>query len=386
MASVASDSSTDVAQAHLKSNAVSFASGHVRALDGLRFFAFLGVFVWHALQNSASLRPWVTYGTLGVQVFFVLSGFLIGGILLEWRGRREMTLATRLKIFYIRRSLRIFPLYYLVLSILLILPFIGIPYIGGSENFFWNASYLTNFRMYFGGEFGVLSHFWSLAIEEHYYLLAPLVIFLVPMRGLAWAFVTCWIGVAIARALFALSGDENAHVLSPMQFDCMTVGMAAAMIQHRSDFLGVDYRNAITMSKLMGFLVVPVFALERSGPVALSVFAKATSQWVFAVAVGGLVLTLWNSKSFVLSRWLSMRPLPYLGKISYGLYVFHFPCLLLAYVWLSPFMAYGTAIPGLFMTLGISMLSWHFFEGPINAQRQRFSRVPSQAKTSTTAN
>jgi peptidoglycan/LPS O-acetylase OafA/YrhL len=123
----------------------------------------------------------------------------------------------------------------------------------------------------------------------------------------------------------------------------------------------------------MGFLVVPVFALERSGHIALSIFGKATSQWVFAIAIGGLVLTLWNSKSFILSRWLSMGPLPYLGKISYGLYLFHFPCLLLTYVWLSPFMAHGTAIPGLFMTLGISMLSWHFFDGPINAQRRRFS-------------
>jgi peptidoglycan/LPS O-acetylase OafA/YrhL len=232
--------------------------------------------------------------------------------------------------------------------------------------------------MYFGGQFGVLSHFWSLAVEEHYYLLAPLVIFLVPMRGLAWSFVTCWIGVAIARILFALSGDEIAFVLSPMQFDCMTVGMAAAMIQHRIDFLGVDYRGAIAIAKLMGFLVVPVFALERSGPIVLSLFGKATSQWVFAVAVAGLVLTLWNSKSPVLSRWLSMGPLPYLGKISYGLYVFHFPCLLLAYVWLSPLMAHGTAIPGLFMTLVISMLSWHFFEGPINAQRKRFSSAQTR--------
>src|SRR5262249_33480006 len=124
-----SDSSTDVAQAHLKGTTIPSTSGHVRALDGLRFFAFLGVFVWHALQNSPSLRPWVSYGALGVQVFFVLSGFLIGSILLEQRDRCEIKLATRLKIFYIRRSLRIFPLYYLTLSILLILPFIGIPYI-----------------------------------------------------------------------------------------------------------------------------------------------------------------------------------------------------------------------------------------------------------------
>jgi peptidoglycan/LPS O-acetylase OafA/YrhL len=70
-----------------------------------------------------------------------------------------------------------------------------------------------------------------------------------------------------------------------------------------------------------------------------------------------------------------MTPLPYLGKISYGLYVFHFPCLLLAYVWFSPFIAHGTAIPGLLMTVGASMLSWHFFEKPMNAQKKGFSYV-----------
>ena len=278
MASVVRDSSTELAQGHLKGTAVLPALGHVGALDGLRFFAFFGVFVWHALQNSPSLRPWVSYGTLGVQVFFVLSGFLIGSILLEQRDRRDVTLANKLKTFYIRRSLRIFPLYYLALLILLVLPLIGMPYVGGSTNLFWNAFYLTNFRMYFGGEFGVLSHFWSLAVEEHFYLLAPLVIFLSPMRGLAWAFVGCWISVAIARVLFALSDEENAHVLSPMQFDCMTVGVAAAMIQHRGNFLGIDYRGAIAIAKLMGFLIVPVFALERSGSIALALFGKATSQ------------------------------------------------------------------------------------------------------------
>ena len=92
---------------------------HNRALDGLRFFAFLLVFFFHALQWSRwGNLPFIRFGFLGVPIFFVLSGFLIGGILLDLRSKDGLGLCAKLKSFYIRRSLRIFPVYYLFIAIL----------------------------------------------------------------------------------------------------------------------------------------------------------------------------------------------------------------------------------------------------------------------------
>jgi peptidoglycan/LPS O-acetylase OafA/YrhL len=348
---------------------------HVRSLDGIRFFAFFGVFVFHALQNNPRLRPWVTYGSLGVQVFFVLSGFLIGGILIDLQTQTEIPLATRLKTFYIRRALRIFPLYYMVLLVLLALPLVGITAIGGREFFFWNAAYLTNIKMYFdggSGGMGGLSHFWSLSVEEHFYLISPLLMLTVPTRTLSVGFVGLWVACAVARLVAGLRGDGELYLLSPLQFDCMTLGIAAAMIQARGEFLGVDSSRAMTIAKRCGLAILPLFAL-RHVPWSWAQIAGATLEhWVFAAAVAGFVLSVWQSGNTRISRFLSIAPLPYLGKISYALYVFHLPCLVLAYVWFSPYLNHGTAIPALAMTVLLSMVSWRWFEGPINDQKRRF--------------
>src|ERR1039457_564520 len=123
---------------------------HNHALDGLRFFAFLMVFFFHALQWS----PWgnwpiIRFGYLGVPIFFVLSGFLIGGILLDLKDKTRpgFGLGAKLKTFYIRRALRIFPVYYLFIAFqALFLVLSGRPDSVASDSFFWHLSYLTNFR------------------------------------------------------------------------------------------------------------------------------------------------------------------------------------------------------------------------------------------------
>src|SRR5512137_1983959 len=146
-------------------------ASHNRSLDGLRFFAFLLVFFFHALQWS----PWgnwpiIRFGYLGVPIFFVLSGFLIGGILLDLRDKQRpgFDLSAKLKTFYIRRSLRIFPVYYLFIGILALLLFTsGRSDPVANDSFFWHLTYLTNFRSFFAGMDHIRQgHFWSLAVEE----------------------------------------------------------------------------------------------------------------------------------------------------------------------------------------------------------------------------
>jgi peptidoglycan/LPS O-acetylase OafA/YrhL len=153
-------------------------------LDGLRAFAVFAVMLHHFLPlNRVLPEDFVTLGSLGVRLFFVLSGFLITGILLRCRQRAsdgETKPSQQLRRFYVRRFLRIFPVYYVTLGIVALL---NLPTV--RESFFWHVAYLSNFLFSFLGRFeGPLSHFWSLAVEEQFYLLWPWLIVFAPRRFL----------------------------------------------------------------------------------------------------------------------------------------------------------------------------------------------------------
>src|SRR4051812_48057385 len=139
---------------------------HRPQLDGLRFFAFLAVFVYHARQESA---PW---GWAGVQFFFALSGFLITRILIQ---KESEALGADLRRFYFRRTLRIFPLYYAIIALVALTHRL--------DNKIWFVTYLYNIRAYFDRSLDdMLGHFWTLCVEEHFYLLFPLVLLTTPGR------------------------------------------------------------------------------------------------------------------------------------------------------------------------------------------------------------
>ncbi len=142
-------------------------------LDGLRAIAVMAVVFQHfAPSGWSKVIPW---GGLGVTLFFVLSGYLITGILLK--GREEPGM---LRHFYIRRALRIFPVYY---ATLLIAALLAIPPV--RETFWWHAFYLSNVLFALKNSyFGAVSPFWSLAVEQHFYLIWPWVVLFVPRKRL----------------------------------------------------------------------------------------------------------------------------------------------------------------------------------------------------------
>ncbi len=357
-------------------------TAHVRSLDGLRFFAFFGVFVFHALQNgSDSVRRVVGYGALGVQVFFVLSGFLIGGGLLELAKARPVPLGRRMRVFYARRALRIFPVYYALLAALLILQWSGQRQVGGSESFWWNATYTTNVKFAVDGSInaGGLSHLWSLSVEEHFYLLAPLLILCCSVRVVSWVCVVGSVVAVAGRAIVEASGNTAATLLSPFQFDCILIGIAAAIVQAKGSFLGIDRRRTGRISMAATAVLVPVLLVRQFDRSAARVLAAASENFALALAVAGLILVLWSSGWPAVAALLSLRPFPYLGKISYAMYLFHLPLLVFASSWFD-FLPAGTAIPALAMTVALAALSWHFFEGPINALKRRFP-LPAPAIT-----
>jgi len=350
---------------------------HNRALDGLRFMAFLMVYFFHALQWS----PWgnwpiIRFGYLGVPIFFVLSGFLIGGILLDLKDKTRpgFGLGAKLKTFYIRRALRIFPVYYLFIGILAVLVLSGRPDPVASDSFFWHLSYLTNFRSFAAGMDHIRQgHFWSLAVEEHFYMLAPLVVLLVGPRTLVRLLAGVIVAVAVARALIDHSGSSRDFwVLSPMQFDLLGLGIATAIIERKGQFAGISARGLRSIG-LGGAIFFVLFIAHYYRPVHGTGGLFATFGPIsLGLATAALVLTLWQRPTWFVSRIFAFRPFAYFGQISYGLYLFHPNCL----GWSSRY--YGTfnltnAWVGLAVTLAVAMVSWHLFEKPINNLKNRFA-------------
>ena len=170
------------------------AAQYMPQLDSLRAFAVLAVVVHHS--PLVAFVP-IPFGAIGVRLFFVLSGFLITGILLRCRDDRpDGSPGDRwfsLRQFYIRRFLRIFPLYYFVVTCAVILNY------GCARSLLpWLLTYTLNVQLAISGEWNEFSHFWSLAVEEHFYLAWPWVVLFVPRR---------WVGSA--AVLLVLTGPAN---------------------------------------------------------------------------------------------------------------------------------------------------------------------------------
>lgn len=357
---------------------------HNRSLDGLRFFAFLLVFFFHALQWS----PWgnwpvIRFGFLGVPIFFVLSGFLIGGILLDLKAkvRPGFGLWAKLKTFYIRRALRIFPVYYLFIGILVLLMLLsGTPDPVARENLPWHLAYLTNFRSFFVGMDRIRQgHFWSLAVEEHFYLIAPLIVLVVSRKTLVRLLGGVILAVAAARfAIYRAGSPRDFWVLSPMQFDLLGLGIATAVIDRHGSCCRIGARGLRYLGiagALFFVLYIRRFYLGRPG---IGVYYATFGPISLGFATAAAVLTLWQEPARWSAKILAFRPFAYFGQISYGLYLFHPNCL----GWSSKYFGDYTlanSLAGLAITLAVAMLSWHVFEKPINNLKNRFGYTERRA-------
>jgi peptidoglycan/LPS O-acetylase OafA/YrhL len=283
-------------------------------LDGLRTFAVLLVFLHHWSLPESGL------GIIGVQLFFVISGFLITGILLGLRElieKGQSSLSHSLRQFYIRRALRIFPLYYACLILFVILDRFEIR-----ETAPWYFLYAANIRFFLLGTFeGPLSHFWTLAVEEQFYLIWPLLVLLIPRGGikpLLWVLILC---APITRISISLAvGDHFAstHTLLPANFD--TLGLGALGACWRAE--GFDRIVVQRITRLLLPLCLIEMVAARVVPEGRVFFTAVDSS---AVAVVSLWLVLKAGAGFrgAFGTVLSNGLVRFLGRLSYGLYVWH---------------------------------------------------------------
>jgi peptidoglycan/LPS O-acetylase OafA/YrhL len=369
---------------------------HVPALDGVRGLAILMVMVKHffiGFESSLVAGPgggpvknldWFVYtiskmGFVGVDLFFVLSGYLITGILLDTKGEQGF-----FKRFYIRRTLRIFPLYYAFLAVVFFIwPVVqaqlSIPpndwVRNAPEHQVWYWTYTANIFFAKDQTFHGLFIMWSLCVEEQFYMVWPFVVFLLSRSGLKRACVICvFLALALRMGCVLMGWRELVPVvLMPTRIDTLAIGAWLAITAREPGGL------AAVLGKAKWVLLV---AVGLGGALGVAGFGGGRTGWVSAigmtpVALAFGVLMLWVAglpAENIIPRFFSWGVLRFFGKYAYCLYVVHtfLQGILFHYVKDDTFVERiaGSALPGRFIFVGINMvasiavalLSWNLLE------------------------
>jgi peptidoglycan/LPS O-acetylase OafA/YrhL len=376
---------------------------HIPALDGLRGLAVLGVMLFHFLpysHPSGQANPLVKYGLLavhvgqtGVDLFFVLSGFLITGILLDTKGRPRY-----FSNFYMRRTLRIFPLYYGVLIFWLALPTLirAGSWSAAADELrlqVWLWCYATNFAAMLHIPVPA-EHFWSLAVEEHFYLVWPLVVYLTSRRGLRYVCLGLIVGALGCRAAFGLLGLSTFHP-TPCRMDVLGCGGLLALAATRPGGL-----RAVAPLARWGLLAclagtVPLYvATSGSHALAVGVFKHTLAAGLYSCL---LVVVVCADRRGAVGRAFNGGFLRTFGKYSYGLYVFHALLLPLFDRWLPlgpmtersgsfVLAALARAAGATAVSFAVAWLSWHLYEKQFLKLKRFFAyQKPSIARPDRTA-
>ena len=288
------------------------AMGYMPQLDGLRALAVLTVLIQHWGGSHLNVSG-IPIGGFGVGLFFVLSGYLITGILLENKSNSRGENATNLKRFWARRVLRIFPVFYAAIALGCLFKIPGV-----SDHWVWHVPYLTNVRLYFlddGRSLGYATHFWTLAIEEQFYMFWPMVILFAPNRTIpilvALAIMTAPVWRAV-HSSFLIPHSSVSWALLPNQLDYLGMGALMAV------FRGSGRLKAKHFSIIAVTVGALGFAICHFG----NCFGSIKQTFV-SLNFCGIIIAASSGIRGPIGRFLESRPMTFLGRISYGIYVFH---------------------------------------------------------------
>jgi peptidoglycan/LPS O-acetylase OafA/YrhL len=366
---------------------------HLKSLDGLRGFAFLMVFFCHIypLCNQDPFSHLRSIGWLGVDLFFVLSGFLITGILYDTLHQPHY-----FRNFYARRGLRLFPVYVVVVAIV-----IAINYSVGGHLTLWAIPFFfygSNIVRDAGKDIGMIgfidvSHFWSLAVEEQFYFFWPFVLFFVrSRRAILWI---CALGSLFAIILRLVAVEHDHFFLGtpyfelPMRLDSLLSGGALAMLMRSARGIRFLTPARLHVGIVVGGLTLLfcIFSVRSisSGAIPMVRYGYFGASLLFASVVA---LTLQTGSWAYRAGSLSV--LRTFGRYSYGLYLIHFLAnaeVQRLYLWShqcnvggvssAPVLTHVAAIlfclGYLALLLGIAMVSYHTLELPLLRMKRYFA-------------
>ena len=274
-------------------------------LDSIRFFAVLLVIFSHWLPTNIVVKMIPNIGNIGVSIFFVLSGYLITANLVKLR---KYSLKKAFTIFYINRVLRIFPIYYLLLLTFLIL---NISFFDSSYKYY--LMYLTNFLVFRTGNWpGMFSHLWSLAVEEQFYLFWPILVLFFKEKKLDLIILfTFVISIILKLTSFFFVKNQFIDLLPFSQFDLFMFG---AYLTVKKDYL-VSRTQEFSQYKLTLSLVFTSILVVITGD---NYLIKNISVGFFSTFL--ILVINFNRTIFKL---FDFKPFIFLGRISYGLYLYH---------------------------------------------------------------
>jgi peptidoglycan/LPS O-acetylase OafA/YrhL len=343
-------------------------------LDGIRFIAIATVVLGHYFPSYAHVLP---DASLGVRIFFVLSGFLITGILLRARTAAANTgtpLSFTLRHFYIRRVLRIFPVYYLAVFLAVLLNETKAP-----GSLIALLSFTSNWWMVRNDSgLGVASPYWSIAVEEQFYLLWPLLMLFVARTHLGAAIIaTLAIGLVSKLLAFALGLPVFFASISTFgALDALAAGAVLAYLAKQQKFELIR-----KLSTAAGWISIPAYAViyaSEAFKIAMPDFVSSLRFCVYPLLGFWLVERATFAPSWRVGRLLEFAPFVYVGRISYGIYAYHMlmygaASMLLLYLGYPQDAFKGTRqLILMLLTLAFAAASWHFFEAPINRLKNRF--------------
>lgn len=346
------------------------------AYVGLRCVLLMAVLqghYWFEATSDSRVHPL----TFAVPCFFALSGYLISHTLFAYEHKPWKEGA---KVFYLRRALRILPPFYLVLLIAYL--WHGIPYLA------WQASYLMNFKIYLLsayepayfaqylrlGDVNAI-HFWSVDVEEQFYLLYPLFVAATHRRGrTAWLLGAIALSVACRAYFYETQYATFYGGLTPVAGEFILWGCLLAWWDHRGKLVWL--RNSVALYGSLGLFLLLVTHDQSYGPWAQ--WKPPHHQSVYAILLAVFLLSLRYSSQSWLAWLLSRKPLAVIGQMSYGAYLIHAFCnpivdaLLAEVPSLILFERCPRAVAGPLVTLAAAALLWYGFERPIDSIRRRY--------------
>jgi len=299
----------------------------IQSLDALRGFAALFVMMYHiTMQSTPHSAPAIAFkqlfslGWSGVDLFFVLSGFLITGLLVEAKGSTNY-----FRVFYARRALRILPLYYVTLIVLFGGPlFVKLPhdFVVPLRDQLWFWVYLQNFH-WLGSKFaGLTGPLWSLAIEEQFYLVWPLLILLASRKQALWLCAGC-LALSVGYRTFALNSTLHldTYYSTQARLDGLSIGSAITLLAADPGWLTRIRR------------IVPAIAIGSTVMLATSGLKLSGTHGPFypllylsvALIYGCLLIVALRTDFSGPAKILRSRFLRFYGRYSYALYVVHVP-------------------------------------------------------------
>lgn len=358
-------------------------SFYVPELDSLRFLAFLGVFAFHTRFRYAGLSPALGNmiltidgaGAFGVDLFFVLSAYLITNLLLR---EKRTTGSLNVSAFYLRRILRIWPLYFFFLGIASLLPLLdaaqhlGWKYLAGYS--LLTGNWVT---ILFGVPSSVANPLWSISMEEQFYLCWPALVKRLSIRGLGLAAIVMLITSNLTRLLvFVLIHPRNESIWfnTFTRLDPIALGILLALLLRAKGIgLGGFGRMLLLCVSLMALLAVSRYA-DLTGNLRPASVVGLVGYPIVALGCSGIFLAMLGVKAHIVRN----AALIYLGKISYGLYVYH-----ALGIWIAERLfgsVHGAAglAAALCFTIVLASVSYHFLELPFLRWKKRFTQVPSR--------